>query len=144
MPQYNYSKKRVEEPVPETTHEDLTDGLKFQNEERIVWLDHSLQVHKVPKNTIIVLLGSHDIESRNITIDLVIDHNLTEYRVNLYKKVLLPIVKGEIDDLKHAHRNMVNHFIKQYSNIEFKTVLEKWLSWNTNPTYDYVLRKLIE
>lgn len=141
--QYNLSGKKREETNQEISQEVGREGLRRQSIERLIWLDEEIETTNNPRNTKAIILGVCDVETRYSMIYLIIDHNHTEYRITRYNKQIIPIIKTEIDDLKHAHRNMINHFISTYAGKDFKALLKQWIIWCDNKAYNAVLSKLL-
>lgn len=140
--QYNFSGKKREEEDKDHSTEVVKQGLRRQSINRIIWLDQKLELERTPPNTFVSLIGIFDVETRHSIIYVVIDHNLTEYRLTRWNKKVLDVVSSEVDDLKYAHRNMVKHFLDKYMYKDFQTLLVQWLSWNNNPAYHAVLGSL--
>lgn len=105
---------------------------------RIIWLREELAKGSTPGNARAELVGSYDPLSHQVTISFVLTLEGTEYRVIRYHKI---IIAETAERLRQLHRNMITHAIKQYGDIAWPKLVEKFLRWSTNPVHAAVFAK---
>jgi hypothetical protein len=105
---------------------------------RIVWLREELAKGSTPGNAHAELVGTYDPLVHQVTISFVLTLEGTEYRVIRYHKI---IIAETAERLRQLHRNMVAYAIKQYSNIAWSKLVDKFLHWSTNPVHAAVFLK---
>ncbi len=141
---YNYSGKKRENENQIVVPKMEQQGFRRQSINRLIWLDKEITTKNAPHNTKISLFGVFDVTTRHVMIYFIIDYEFTEYRILRLDKAISPIVRGEVDDLLYAHKNMVAHFMGSLIGKEFAVVVRQWLKWNKNPTYDKVFTSLLD
>lgn len=139
---YNYGGKTRKDENQEAHQEVEREGLRRQSVDRLIWLDQEIRTTNTPHDTSAYILGVFDVNTRHSMIHVVIVHKSTEYRVTRYDREILPIITADIHDLRRAHRNMVKFFVEAHAGKDFQVLLNQWLAWNKNQSYDKVLGTL--
>jgi len=105
----------------------------------MIWLDRDITPKDTPNGTVVKLLGLYDNSTLMVTINLIIDHKGTEYKLTrLHRKTFVGDNQAAL--MKRFERG-IQHFIRRYSHAPISNLIKQFLKWSNNPAHE-VLRPL--